>query len=740
MPFVQHSNFARPLLRFLGSLGLAMILLAVIIVACAVGTVAESRFDTAMAQAYVYDAPWFIAWLLLLCVNLICAVLLRYPWKPHHLGFIITHAGIVVMLVRAMIGRTWGVEGFVTLFKGAKPVDSLVLNQTVFEASAPGLGERKSRLVNLDVRPPTAKRPVQLKLKDVQVALVDYAKELGVLTRVEQTASNGSPAVRLVFQSAMAPQPISQWLVLGDAARDTIEFGPAQIRFASGESVKRTGVELSTAEAHGLQPSYEPDARASLSPASRVGPVPRTSIGSPGRTRPTEFMGREHGSETKQASQEPNPLTPSLSPSGEEGVRRTGEREIHASSPVSLPNSTAADSSQAKKSRERHFVFAKLPDMTMARALSGPPTGIKAAFRFDPQATEDKDRKGTLELQVDQRRFEFAVNQILDRDVPLSGTAWTLNRAKFLPDFRLENKEAVSVSDTPINPALVFEIAGVAASGKAASRDCDHGEEGECDHSQQKACSPKPAEQAASPHGTSPSAGLTIFYGIDQKLRFAIRSKEGKAEEGTLAIGQDIPLGLADWKMRVEELIEHAAVRDELAPMNEAGAQSINAPGVLVRMRRGAEILQQWIASGAPAHASIGSERVHFSFGRKVRPLDFSVALDDFEVERDEGTQSPAGFKSHVRFIAPKDNSTLQRAIWMNHPADYPDFPGVSLLGTAYKFSQASWNPNDLSQTTLQVVKDPGWSLKWIGSLLVCAGIFTMFYVKPYPRRAAHVA
>ncbi|MBM3836800.1 MAG: hypothetical protein FJ398_02355 [Verrucomicrobia bacterium] len=37
--------------------------------------------------------------------------------------------------------------------------------------------------------------------------------------------------------------------------------------------------------------SHEPDGRASLSPASRVRRVPVTSSGSPGRTRPTRFMG-----------------------------------------------------------------------------------------------------------------------------------------------------------------------------------------------------------------------------------------------------------------------------------------------------------------------------------------------------------------------------------------------------------------------------------------------------------------
>ena len=99
-----------------------------------------------------------------------------------------------------------------------------------------------------------------------------------------------------------------------------------------------------------------------------------------------------------------------------------------------------------------------------------------------------------------------------------------------------------------------------------------------------------------------------------------------------------------------------------------------------------------------------------------------------------EGTQTPGGFKSHVRFHDPKKETTLTRAVWMNNPANFPQFTGAGLLGTSYKFSQSSWNPNNLNETTLQVIRDPGWSLKWIGSLLLCGGLFTMFYLKPYPR------
>ena len=35
----------------------------------------------------------------------------------------------------------------------------------------------------------------------------------------------------------------------------------------------------------------------------------------------------------------------------------------------------------------------------------------------------------------------------------------------------------------------------------------------------------------------------------------------------------------------------------------------------------------------------------------------------------------------------------------------------------------------------MQILRDPGWLLKWIGSLLVVIGVFMMFYLQPYRKQ-----
>ncbi|MEO8206338.1 MAG: hypothetical protein ABI615_09160, partial [Chthoniobacterales bacterium] len=139
----------------------------------------------------------------------------------------------------------------------------------------------------------------------------------------------------------------------------------------------------------------------------------------------------------------------------------------------------------------------------------------------------------------------------------------------------------------------------------------------------------------------------------------------------------------------------------------------------------------QWTDSGNLASFTLGSETVGFAYGLQTRPIPFTIGLLNFEVPRDEGTETPADFIATVEFKDAKTGETKVATAHMNHPASFPGHLINNITGINYKFSQAEWNPRDLGETTLQVLYDPGWMLKWIGSLSICAGIALMFYGKP---------
>jgi cytochrome c biogenesis protein ResB len=116
-PSWQRNSF----FQFFASVKLAVVLLAVIIIASIAGTIWESSFDAKVARAYVYGAPWFNVWLMVLATNLAVSALSRWPWKQHHVAFLVTHLGIITLLFGSLIGRIWGIEGTITLFKGEPP-------------------------------------------------------------------------------------------------------------------------------------------------------------------------------------------------------------------------------------------------------------------------------------------------------------------------------------------------------------------------------------------------------------------------------------------------------------------------------------------------------------------------------------------------------------------------------------------------------------------------------------------
>lgn len=105
-------------IRLLGSLPVAISLLAILVGLLSFSTVYESLHGTPQAQQLVYRAGWFDALLALFAVNIFCAAASRYPFKKHHIGFVTTHAGILLLLTGALLARTLGEEGQMQLFEG----------------------------------------------------------------------------------------------------------------------------------------------------------------------------------------------------------------------------------------------------------------------------------------------------------------------------------------------------------------------------------------------------------------------------------------------------------------------------------------------------------------------------------------------------------------------------------------------------------------------------------------------
>jgi hypothetical protein len=84
--------------RFLASLKLAVFTLALLVGTLAYATFVESWSGGAAAQEWIYRSPGFAVLLAFLAMNILCAALIRFPWKKRQTGFVITHAGLLTLL------------------------------------------------------------------------------------------------------------------------------------------------------------------------------------------------------------------------------------------------------------------------------------------------------------------------------------------------------------------------------------------------------------------------------------------------------------------------------------------------------------------------------------------------------------------------------------------------------------------------------------------------------------------
>src|SRR5437870_1644443 len=237
---------SNPIFEFFASLKLAVVLLAVLIVAAIAGTIYESSFDAKVARAYVYGAPWFNLWLVLLGANLAVSALSRWPWRKHHLAFLITHLGIITLLIGSVIGRIWGIEGTITLFKGESPTNRLLADQRQLRVHDVD-GIVKAYPAEFLHHPPTPQHPrnVGRLASGARLQIVDYATAIEGKLNPKPLADGGSPALHFTISTAMMNQRLESWLLAGDPQHGNFSMGLANIEFKRGAaptSVSSTGL------------------------------------------------------------------------------------------------------------------------------------------------------------------------------------------------------------------------------------------------------------------------------------------------------------------------------------------------------------------------------------------------------------------------------------------------------------------------------------------------------------------
>ena len=116
------------------------------------------------------------------------------------------------------------------------------------------------------------------------------------------------------------------------------------------------------------------------------------------------------------------------------------------------------------------------------------------------------------------------------------------------------------------------------------------------------------------------------------------------------------------------------------------------------------------------ARFDYGGEQFAVTYGPKAKQLPFSLLLEDFQLDRYPGSQSPASYASEVEVR--DGESAFHSRIYMNNVLDYG----------GYRFYQASYDTDEMG-TILSINQDkPGTYITYFGYFLLTLGmILTLF-------------
>jgi hypothetical protein len=135
------------LYEFFASLKLAVVLILLVAIVLGSATFIEANYGTAAVGFLIYHTWYFAALLSLLALNIFCAAAIRFPWKRHQTGFVITHIGLLTLLSGSAISDRGSVNSQMLVYLGDSNQVAIDMDQSIFSVSnIPG------RPQQLDVR------------------------------------------------------------------------------------------------------------------------------------------------------------------------------------------------------------------------------------------------------------------------------------------------------------------------------------------------------------------------------------------------------------------------------------------------------------------------------------------------------------------------------------------------------------------------------------------------------------
>lgn len=180
-------------------------------------------------------------------------------------------------------------------------------------------------------------------------------------------------------------------------------------------------------------------------------------------------------------------------------------------------------------------------------------------------------------------------------------------------------------------------------------------------------------------------------------------------------------------------LLDH---QDSLVPFNlPVATVPIQKNGVVIKGDIRAvrlEIMgkEYWASNFSPLSLMIGGKKVIIEVTKENLTLPFEVALSQFKMDKDPGTNNPASYESFIKLF--DDGKMSNHHVFMNNP----------LKHSGFTFYQASYSQDSSGNynSTLAVNVDQGRTLKYLGSLMLVLGGIWHYNLNKKKKKGADIS
>lgn len=701
------------LYEFCASLQLAVILILSVAVVLAVATFVESTCGTQGVQWYIYQTPWFLGLLALLALNIFCAAAIRFPWKRHQTGFVITHIGLLVLLFGAAVQYKGAVNSQMLVYLKDTSHVAIDLDHGYLVASGlPGHKEDLTlplklgpfswkddppspwyrRLMSIvtkdDLSQPWKHAPVTLyQRNDVKLELVDYYSRSETIANTSQEPFSSIPYLKLRFKL-----PAVAAARMGGGG----ELDPIEIRYNH-----RIGFTTAPFQGMGdinfwrIRDQGEFDGFAKCIPTRQVegnGMVVVSVNGEPVDITVNRLI-------EEQKSKKPVELAPGLTIELVKFAKRLDLNAYLTSG--NFVDLAAEEKGEADKKKEGD----KKPGDEEPAAKRPDFPAVEVKVHYQPPAENGKTPPAR-----DFSVIRFPLMPFLHY-LPIADTLKSnskLPAGVLVEYFHPMIRARIDIVESPAN-TLAYRV-WQQKTGRIVSSG--------------------PLELDKQVDAFSAGGGENVFRMI--LARYIPQTPDASLLPGN----PPIPFAIAPlpFNKDAEDAKMNRTIRVRLTWKDKDQTKTKEC-----WLRQ--NLPEPWESERSHHVERIAlpdSENVELTYRPRETPIGFSMRLDKFDLKKDAGIAVAANYTSHVTVFPgekkpEKGETGKDFIITMNAPLDYPDPQGRTL-----RFFQENYikPQGEIGQIPLasvfRVNYDPGRWLKYLGSLLITVGIFLMFYMRAY--------